>query len=565
MTGDVLQTASFVKRWEKVLRAGAVSFLLLAAGPLAADVQILREIPTTYVYPMDGHIPFNIHRGTPTLLSLMLPGASFNNPQGVACALLKSTENPKDPLDDVEITVLGLNSGAGEIFYNVGLRTLKKLGTVGKGINQFQDPMGVALHPSGEAAVADTGNNRVVILHHDGYRLAWVRTFGGRGMKEGEFNAPQGVAFDSLGNLYVTDTGNNRVQVRDPKGLWHLLPIEGLEGPTGIAVTDHADPWTFYTNGVYADRMAVIDRKGTRLSSFSLDGKPLSSVTAEQAGDLPFALKSCAFDYLGHVVAADQTKGALRKFDRDLKPLAVYGEFGDGDFHFRAPRGVCISKQLGQIVISEESSVQYMWIGADALTLRAENGGGAVTFHFYLTEPAYLTADVRGAGDVRAARIAENIQMDERDRELVWTPAPGTAPGAYRLELSIMATYSSRERLAKVENLPFTYVKTVASIKTTSAVLTGRKAKASLASKLAPEIPQTPNAVSSSVSQRTLGDALREARSSNAFSVETTPSEHAAAVTPTSMRSLGEALEAVRATQTPGTPEPSPTPTNLMP
>ena len=565
MTGEVLPTASFAKRWKKVLRAGAVLLLVLTAGPLAADVQILREIPTTYVYPMDGHIPFNIHRGTPTLLSLMLPGSTFNNPQGVACCLLKSTDNPNDPLDDVEITVLGLNSGAGEIFYNVGLRNLKKLGTVGKGINQFQNPMGIAIHPSGEAAVADTGNHRVVLLHHDGYRLAWVKTYGGRGTQAGEFNAPQGVAFDSRGNLYVTDTGNNRVQVRDAKGVWKVLPTEGLEGPTGIAVIDHADPWTFYTTGVYADRMAVVDRKGTRLSSFSLDGKTLSSMTSEQAGDPPFALKGCAFDYLGHVVAADEAKGALRKFDRDLKPLAVYGEFGDGDYHFRAPRGVCINKQLGQMVISEETSVQYMWIGADALTLRAENGGGAVTFHFYLTEPAYLTADVRGAGDVRAARIAENIQMDERDRELVWTPAPGIAPGAYRLELSVMATYSSRERLAKVENLPFTYVKTAAPSKTTSSVLKGRKAKGSPVSKLSPEISPTPNASVSSISQRTLGDALREARSSNAFSVETTPSDHTAAVTPTPLRSLGEAMEAVRATQTPETQKASPVPTSTLP
>jgi hypothetical protein len=532
-------------------------------------VQILREIPTTYVYPMDGHIPFNIHRGTPTLLSLMLPGSSFNDPQGVACALLKSTDNPKDPLDDVEITVLGLNSGAGEIFYNVGLRTLKKLGTEGKGLNQFQNPMGVALHPSGEAAVADTGNNRVVILKHDGYRLAWVKAYGKRGSKAGEFIAPQGVAYDSRQNLYVTDGGNNRIQVRDPQGAWHILPIQGLEGPTGIAVIDHGDPWSFYTNGVYADRMAVIDRKGTRISSFSLDGAALSSTTAEQAGDPPFALKSCAFDYYGHVVAADESKGALRKFDRDLKPLAVYGEFGDGDFHFRAPRGVCISKQLGQMVISEETSVQYMWVGADALNLRAENGGGAVTFHFYLTEPAYLTADVRGAGDVRAARIAENIQMDERDRALVWTPAPGTALGAYRLELSVMATYSSRERLAKVENLPFNYTKTLTDVpaKKRSPALAAKRSTALSVSASRPEAFQTPSPATAPVSQRTLGDALREARSSNAFAVSSNDSGPAvkATATFTSIRSLGEAMEAIRATQTPETQKASPVPTNPIP
>jgi len=70
---------------------------------------------------------------------------------------LKSTDDPKDPLDDVEITVLGVIRGRGD-FLQRGLRNLKKLGTVGHAsISSRID--GVALHPSGEAAVADTGNH----------------------------------------------------------------------------------------------------------------------------------------------------------------------------------------------------------------------------------------------------------------------------------------------------------------------------------------------------------------------------------------------------------------------
>ncbi len=507
------------------MRRSALAALVLGvmggvlAPPLVAEVQVLKETPSTYVYPVDGHIPFNIHRGTPTLLSLMLPGTSFQDPQGVCCALLKSTDDPKDPLDDVELTVLGMNSAAGELFYNVGLRTLKKMGTAGKGAQQFQKPMGVALHPSGVAAVADTGNHRLVLLQHDGYRLTWVRSVGRRGARAGEFDSPFGVAFDSLGNLYVTDRGNHRLQRMDKKGAWTILPIQGLESPTGLAVIDRADPWTFYTTGVYADRLAVIDRGGARLQTFTLEGH-LLSVYAAAEGEVPLDLRYCAFDYFGHLVATDGKKGALRKFDRDLKPLAVFGESGEGDYQFQDPRGVCLNKQLGQMVVAERSSVQYLWVGADALHLRAEAGSMSVTFRFYLTEPAYLTAEVRGEGGTKKYVVADNIMMDERERALVWTPPEGTPAGDYRLTLSVMATYSSRDRLAKRLSLPFTLDPTEG------------------AAFLPPEKVDDEKGTTSE-NGKTLGQALSEVRKAKAW----TPTP-----TPTPERTLGQALQAERAT-----------------
>jgi hypothetical protein len=285
-----------------------------------------------------------------------------------------------------------------------------------------------------------------------------------------------------------------------------------------------------------ADRLAVIDRKGTRLQTFTLDGRPLASVVVDPAGDGAFQLSSCAFDYYGHLVATDKGRGSLRKYDRDLKPLAVYGEQGEGDYRFLAPRGICISKQLGQMVVSEESSVQYMWVGADALNLRAENNGGTVTFRFYLTEPAYLTADVVTEAGVKVARVADNVMMDERERVLVWTPPEGTVSGPYRLDLSVMATYSSRERLAKAESLPFSYQKTVAA------------APQARSSPTALRMAQGAGAGTKDLSgngARTLGQALSESRKTAKLST-----------TPTPYRTLGQAMEAVRTIQNISGPEP---------
>jgi len=255
------------KRWFALL----IGFLA-AAGVLASGVEIIKDVPSTFVYPTDGFLPFNIHRGTQTMLSLMLPGAKFNDPRGAACALLKADHDPHSPQNDVVVTCIGVNSGAGEIIYNVGLKDLRRFGSPGSGEKQFLGPTGCAIDPDGDVAVADTGNNRVAILKHDGMRLSWVRAVGKRGSRAGEFLAPMGVAYDSQGRLYIADTGNNRIQVMDPQGRFKVLNTPALEAPSAIAVIDAKEAWTFFTQGPYANRLAVIDRKGTRLQTLTPEG-----------------------------------------------------------------------------------------------------------------------------------------------------------------------------------------------------------------------------------------------------------------------------------------------------
>jgi len=341
--------------------------VFVAAGVVFAEgVKIIKDVPSTFVYPPDGFIIFNIHRATQTLLSLFLRGAAFSDPRGVAGALLKTDHDPNSPQSDIYVTLVGVNSGAGEIMYNVGLRDIRRFGSIGVGDKQFMAPTGAAIDSDGDVAIADTGNNRICLLHHDGMRLTWIRADGKRGTKRGEFIAPMGVAYDSQGNLYIADTGNNRLQIRDGRGKLRVLETPGLEGPTAIAVIDSKEVWTFNHQSPYADRLAVIDRKGTRLQTLTLEGQPLAQVTADQVPDPPVKLWGCAFDYYGNVVATDFDKGCLRKFDKDLHYLVGFGSAGTDDFQFTEPRGIAINHQFGQIVVAEKDSVQYFWNGADA-------------------------------------------------------------------------------------------------------------------------------------------------------------------------------------------------------
>jgi len=434
-------------------------FGFAAVGLPAQEVTIIRDVPSTYVYPVGGFLPFNIHRGTQTMLSLMLHGTVFDNPQGVACALLNSDRDPKDPKQDVVITVVGVNSGAGELIYNVGLKDIKSFGEVGQGEGQFLNPNGVAIDGDGDVAVADSGNQRVVLLKHDGLRLRWVEAVGKKGKAAGQFENPLAVAYDSRNNLYIADTGNNRIQVRTPEGRFRILDIHDLEAPCALAVIDEKETWTFYRQGDYANRLAVIDQMGNRVQTFTLDGKFLARMTGERITDPPMKLSGCAFDYYGNLIATDFEKSCLRKFDKKLDPIVSFGGLGEGDFEFTEPRGIAFNHQFGQIIVSEKNSVQYFWNGSDALNLRVFQGNAKEHITFFLTERALVTAAIETPDGTAVEELTHQKDLEQGVQELDWMPGASAASGSYQIKLTVMATYSSRERVAKELVQTFSYQK----------------------------------------------------------------------------------------------------------
>ena len=61
--------------------------------------------------------------------------------------------------------------------------------------------------------MADTGNKRIVVFDADG---KYITEFGGGGLEPGQFDEPVGVAVAPSGTVYVTDTWNQRVQAFMP-------------------------------------------------------------------------------------------------------------------------------------------------------------------------------------------------------------------------------------------------------------------------------------------------------------------------------------------------------------
>lgn len=123
----------------------------------------------------------------------------------------------------------------------------------GEPIGSFKSPADVYLASDGNLYIADSGNNRIVVLDTE-YRF--VRCITGFTDENGTFSAlkgPYGVCCsdDPEGNIYIADTGNNRVVILDkelnlvrvvekPQREDNVLEDDFVFAPTKVAV-DYAE------------------------------------------------------------------------------------------------------------------------------------------------------------------------------------------------------------------------------------------------------------------------------------------------------------------------------------
>ncbi len=113
----------------------------------------------------------------------------------------------------------------------------------------------------GRIYVADTGNDRIVVLDRAG---KLVETIGRPGAADGEFHRPVDVDASDAGDVYVLDADNARVQVRRADGAWSAWgawgPYPGLFAhPGGLALA--------------SGRVHVADTCNHRIEIFSADGQ----------------------------------------------------------------------------------------------------------------------------------------------------------------------------------------------------------------------------------------------------------------------------------------------------
>jgi len=412
------------------------SFLLVRGGD-----------ETTLIVPPFSHT-LGINRVSSFYLDLYFGNFPIDDPQGIAVVKFREEDDTTTARDDHILTVLGINSGQGQILYNVGLVKLDLFGKKGTGANEFLFPKGIAAHPNGDVYVADWGNNRIVKLKYRNKKLHWDRIL------FDSIARPYGVAVDSRNNLYFTESESSRIYISDSIGNIIRIIKEDLSHPTAIAVIDRDDPNNFHRE----EFIAVIDLGNKRLQKFSLSGRLLEYTDVRGIGMSEAIFSYLAIDYYGNIFVTDSGQSQIHKFDRFLNYLTSFGREGSGKNEFYKPRGIAIHKKYGQVFISERQGGQYYWTGLDAYFLGAfpeifnkEKPG--TTLALYLTdvgeieinifdEKGNLVREILPFITPRAGEFL--VAWDGRDKkgELV-------GPGRYRIKMTCRLPYGGGKRFRK--------------------------------------------------------------------------------------------------------------------
>lgn len=121
-------------------------------------------------------------------------------------------------------------------------------------IGAFLNPQDICVSGDGKVYIADTGNNRIVVLNSNMNEvIRVVDGFMNNGTME-SFNAPSGVYITSKNHLYIADTNNFRVVVLDDEN--ELVKI--ISNPTSEVLEEGFIFNPLKVSVDYADRVYVV-------------------------------------------------------------------------------------------------------------------------------------------------------------------------------------------------------------------------------------------------------------------------------------------------------------------
>ncbi len=196
----------------------------------------------------------------------------------------------------------------------------------------FREPLGLSLDHLQRLFVADSGNNRVVVLAPGG---SYEAEFGRFGDGDGQFLTPTDVAAREGFFFYVADSENERVQKFDRfRSFVEVVATRGglgggFGGPRGIEVDDEG---RLYITDTEEDKVWILDA-----FSGSLDEEIGGFGSAEARFIDP---ADVAIDSDRRILVADAGNGRIQVFDRLGNFLFASDGSGRGSRPLRRPSGI---------------------------------------------------------------------------------------------------------------------------------------------------------------------------------------------------------------------------------
>jgi YYY domain-containing protein len=153
------------------------------------------------------------------------------------------------------------------------------------------------------------------------------------GMRE-----PRGAAVDREGRVWVADFGNNRVRVFNPEGGFlggwggRGSGTFGLQQPSAVAIQ--------------GEDLYIADTWNGRLESFTLDGKPKTTVTAL------YGPRGIAVAPDGAVWTADTGNNRVVRYNHQLLEPRIVGKKGSEPGEFSGPVGIAVGPS-GSVYVAD--------------------------------------------------------------------------------------------------------------------------------------------------------------------------------------------------------------------
>jgi sugar lactone lactonase YvrE len=294
--------------------------------------------------------------GSTEVHSLMLGSPAIDAGDTTTCL---ATDQSGSPRPDVPGTACDI--GADE-FNATPVPSFAKAFTPEKIEGGFKEPDAVAVDPSGDIWVADSGHNRVLEFNKE---RKFLRQFGVEA-GEGQAKGIQGIATNSAGDVYVT--ASDRVQEFSPLGeflrQWGS-PGSGngqFLGPNGIAVDSSGNVW-------------VVDTFNYRVQEFSETGAFLSQFGSKGTGNGQFGWASGLAFSGGNLYVADSSR--VEEFSTAGTFIATFGTSGTGNGQFHGLGGIATDPTTGDLYVSDIFNNRVQKFTAAGVFISAVGTGGS--------------------------------------------------------------------------------------------------------------------------------------------------------------------------------------------